>query len=349
MERLHTPEYGLISGNLRRKLSSAAFQALRSCGVFSLAARSERRKNSLVILCYHGLSLHDEHKWLPQLYITAEQFRQRLQALREADASVLPLDEALERLKDGSLPSRSVTITFDDGFYDFMEVGLPILRDYNFPCTVYLTTHYCHHRLPIIGLVLDYMMWKSGQFTVRLPRFGIDAPLPIRTYSQRQEVVGQILKWAEHSGIDTIGKDQVAQSIARSLGVQYDEIRNRRMLQILSPSDVQTIARAGVDVQLHTHRHRVPNNFQLFTKEIEDNRRNIVDLTGITPTHFCYPSGEYTPEFFGWLQDCGVKSATTCEVGLALRNSNSMRLPRVLDHGGLSALRFESFVSGVMV
>ncbi len=334
---------------LKKRLASTALRTLRSCGAFTAAGKSLRRANSLLILCYHGIALHDEHKCWPHLYITPQVFRQRLLCLRAVGATVLPLDEALQRLQRGSLPPLSVAITFDDGFYDFLEHGIPILSDCGFPSTLYLTTHYCDYRLPIIGLTLDYILWKSGRQSIRVPELGSDALLPSRTYAERQAIVKGLLQWTERQGMKTLGKNEFARQLAERLGVDYQAILDRRLFQILSPNEVGKVVRAGVDVQLHTHRHRTPKTQDLFLREIEDNRRRIIELTGKIPSHFCYPSGEYSPEFFRWLGDCGVQSATTCEAGLVSRSSPSMKLPRILDDSGMNMLRFESLISGLFV
>ena len=318
-------------------------------GAFSLAAESQRRRNSLLILCYHGISLEDEHLWWPHLYITPRQFRERLASLRRFGASVLPLGEALVRLKLNSLPPRSVCLTFDDGFYDFLRHGVPILKEFAFPCTLYLTTHYCDYKLPIISLILDYLLWKSGRSVITLPSFGLLHELPLRTFEDRQVIVKRLLQSAEQRNMNTVSKNEMARQLGSDLHLHYDSILRSRILQIMSPSEVQATAKAGIDIQLHTHRHRTPKDPALFFQEIEENRQRIMDWTGITPTHFCYPSGQYSPEFFGWLESYGVESATTCDTGLAVRRSQSMRLPRLLDDSGMNLLRFESVMSGLFV
>lgn len=334
---------------MRKTVGSATLRALRSLGAFSLAGSSQHRSRRLLILCYHGISLQDEHLCWPHLYVTPEQFRGRLQCLKNSGASVLPLDEAVTRLQEGSLPPRSVALTFDDGFYDFLKYGVPILSEFRYPCTLYLTTHYAEYRLPIISLVLDYIIWKSGRRFLSLPHVGVNEPLPVETFEERQVIVKHILNLAEQKGLDTPAKDEVAQGIARELGVDYSAILDNRLLQILSPAEVHDVAKAGIDIELHTHRHRIPKDSALFRREIEDNRRRIVEWTGKTPVHFCYPSGQYSPEFFGWLRGCGVRTATTCESGLALPDSEPMKLPRVLDDSGMNLVRFQAVLSGLFV
>src|ERR1017187_5051619 len=123
----------------------------RGLGVFGAVAGSRWRQQRLLILCYHGLSLKDEHKWR-SLFVTPTFFRNRLEILVRLQYRVLPLGDAVRMLREGSLPPKSVAITFDDGFHDFYQFGFPLLREFGFPATVYQTTYYCAHPFPIFNL-----------------------------------------------------------------------------------------------------------------------------------------------------------------------------------------------------
>lgn len=288
-----------------------------------------RRGNSLVILCYHGISLRDEHEWRGGLYITPALFRQRLEFLRSWNANVLPLGEALERLQAGTLPPRSAVITFDDGFYDFYRYAWPLLSEFGFPCTLYLTTYYTRHRLPIFNLVLDYLLWKGGKA------------------EGAESAVKRYMDQAAAQNLTTEGKDEVARELAASLGVDYGQILQDRLFQIVTPEEAAAMAEGGIDLQLHTHRHRTPLDRDLFIREIRDNARCIEEISGRTPRHFCYPSGVTAPEFLPWLRECGVLSATTCVSGAATPESEPLLLPRYLDGCGTEEIDFESWLSGV--
>lgn len=332
---------------LRRSATTALLSTMKSVGAFSLAARSEQRRAKLLILCYHGLSLADEHEWLPKLFITPGGFRQRLQALRDMRAHVLPLGEAIVRLHAGTLPSSSVVITFDDGFYDFLKFGVPLLKEFQLPATLYLTTHYCDYRVPIINLALDYILWNAHKESVTLPEQEMAEPMPIRNYQERQVVVWKLLEWADRNGLKTLEKDGLAHQIASKLRVDYDSLVERRMLQIMSLHEAKQTFESGVDLQLHTHRHRTPRDKSLFQREIRDNSEYIQKVSGKAPVHFCYPSGDYCPDFSPWLAEMGVTSATTCERGLATAQSQDLLLPRFLDDSSVDLIRFQSFVAGV--
>lgn len=81
-----------------------ALRAARCVGGYAALRGSRWRRERLLILCYHGISLADEHCWNPELYIPGNLFEQRLAAIREQGYNVLPLDDALDRLYAGELP-----------------------------------------------------------------------------------------------------------------------------------------------------------------------------------------------------------------------------------------------------
>src|SRR4029077_1480494 len=102
-----------------RRLKRASLHFLKRTGVFGLVRDSKWRQQRLLILCYHSISLEDEHQWRPALSMPPQILEQRLEMLRDGQYNVLPLGEGLQRLCKQDLPPRSVAITFDDGHYNF--------------------------------------------------------------------------------------------------------------------------------------------------------------------------------------------------------------------------------------
>lgn len=323
-------------------------KTLRSAGVYSMAAHSARRRNRLLILCYHGISLLDEHDWLGFLFISPERFRQRLQCLRDVKANVLPLDEGLSRLQSGTLPERSVVITFDDGFYDFRRHAVPMLNEFGFPATLYLTTYYSGRPYPIINLALDYLMAKCGRQSVDVPQAdGSNRAMPLTTWMDRQNAKLGYIAYFNAKGFSTVEKNEFARSLAEQFGIDYDALLKSRYGQVMTPEEASEAARAGIDIQLHTHRHRTPKDRELFLRELRDNAVRIREISGKTPRHFCYPSGHNEPEFLPWLREFGVQSATTCDRGFASPSADPLLLPRVLDDSNMDLVEFEGVVSGL--
>jgi peptidoglycan/xylan/chitin deacetylase (PgdA/CDA1 family) len=331
-----------------RPLRLASLALLKGCGALNLVRDSRWRDQRLLILCFHGISIEEEHLWRPATYIHPSLFTQRLELLSRDRYQVLPLGEAVERLHRGDLPSRSVAITFDDGTYDFLEHAFPALKKYGFPSTVYQTTYYCDHDRPVFHLICSYILWKRrGQVLNVGERFELSPNLDLRTEASRQAILDQLVKHAQDQKLTEQKKNELAERLAGAVGVDYDRLVGKRILQLLRPQEIAALAREGVDFQLHTHRHRTPLDEAQFRQEIGDNRRSLQSmLSGHSTRHFCYPSGVYEPEFLPWLEAEDVISATTCDPGIASRTSNPLLLPRFVDTTHVSNLEFEGWLSG---
>lgn len=331
-----------------RKAKLATLGLLRNLGAFEFVANSKWRQHRLLILCYHGTSLEDEHEWRPQLYMQPSLLEQRLETIRAMRCSVLPLGEALTRLHAGDLPRRSVAITFDDGTYDFYKQARPLLKRYDMPATVYQTTYYTDHELPVFNLICSYMLWKKrGQQLPPVQELGVSRPMDLGTELGRHRVVRSLIEFSERENLTGAQKNELARRLAGVLGIDYTELTAKRILQLMNAREVTEVGRGGIDVQLHTHRHRTPEDEKLFRREIVENRQRIESLTGQQADHFCYPSGVYRQEFFGWLGKENVVSATTCDTGLVDRTDSPYLLPRFVDVSGRTAVEFESWLSGM--
>jgi peptidoglycan/xylan/chitin deacetylase (PgdA/CDA1 family) len=340
---------------MRRKLKLATLDWMRKAGVFDRVANSRWRRERLLILCYHGVSLEDEHLWRPALYIEQALLKRRLETLRDMQCSVLPLAEALTRLRLRDLPPRSVAITFDDGTYDFYKQAYPLLKQYGFPVTVYQTTYYTDHEFPVFNLMCSYLLWKRrAEKLLDASELGLSEsiveskgePKDLRTEVARHRVVRALIDLAERENLNGGQKNELARRLAVILRVDYSEQLAKRTLQLMNQRELAEVATNGVDVQLHTHRHRTPEEEHLFRQEIRDNRERIRALTGKEAAHFCYPGGIYRKQFVGWLQEEGIVSATTCDAALVTRDDNPYLLPRVVDTSGRSQPEFESWLCG---
>src|SRR5215831_16257984 len=299
-----------------RNAKLAALRVLKSSGAFEAVANSNWRRNRLLILCYHGTSLEDEHQWRPALYLAPELLERRLQALRAMRCSILPLGVALQHLKAGGLPARSVAVTFDDGTYDFYRQAYPLLKKYDVPVTVYQTTYYSDNPIPVFNLICSYMLWKRrAEKLSAIPEIGLTQTMDLGTQLGRHQVVRSLVERADREQLTGGEKNEIAAGLAHALRIDYADLKSRRILQLMNAQEIAEVAKDGVDVELHTHRHRTPEDEGLFQRELDDNRRRIETLTGKSPQHFCYPSGVYRQKFVSWLQKDRVLSATTCDAG----------------------------------
>lgn len=271
-----------------------------------------------------------------------------MEAIHRRGFRVLPLDEGLRRLADGSLPPKSLSITFDDGEVGFYTHAHPILAEYGFPATVYLTTYYVENRLPVITVALSYVLWaaRGNEATVDLPALG-RVQLDTSSPEAREATWSTLMARMERERLNGDARDDILRRVARALELDYGRFREERRLELMNPSEVRELASQGVDFQLHTHRHRVPEDRGRFLKEIRDNREAIRRYAGTSPEHFCYPSGQYNEQVVAWLREEGIRSATTCDPGLATSETDPLLLPRLVDVPTLAPVEFEAWLDGI--
>lgn len=313
-------------------------------GASHVLSDSAWRRRRLLILCYHGVSMNDEHEW-GSLYISAEMLRRRMEFVARARYNVLPLSEALTRLQNGTLPDRAVVITFDDGFHDFFSVAFPIVESFGYPVTLYLTTYYVNFNRPVFDPMCSYLLWK-GRHKKRLEWPEV-FPTPIALdVAGRQRAVTMILQFAISRKLSAQEKDDLLARLAGRLDIDYQDLCRRRILHLITPGEAMELAARGVDLQYHTHRHRVYRSRERMLAELQDNRRQIAMFTSIEPRHFCYTGGFYLPEHLEYLKEFGMLSATTCRAGLCTTRTNHLLLPRLVDTMGLSDLEFRAWLAG---
>jgi len=143
-------------------------------------------------------------------------------------------------------------------------------------------------------------------------------------------------------------RQQMLRKIAASLGLDFDEVFRDGRFAFLSAEQIRQLARSGVDIELHTHTHRLPHDrFDAMRSEVTQNQAALKDVLGTDARHFCYPSGEYRPMHPQWLERLGILSAVTCDPGLNGPRASPMLLRRYLDSELTEDIVFEAEVCGL--
>ena len=250
-------------------------------GLNARLLNSSWRTRRLLVLCYHGISLDDEHEWSP-LYMPSALFRQRLERIWKMGCTVLPLGPAVAMLYAGTLPPRAVVITFDDGFYDFYAKAWPHLRQFGFPATAYLSTYYSVYNVPVFDPMCSYLLWKGSGRSLHWPELDL-GPVILNPASERQ-LCHQIREMCLRKRLGGSDKNELLRALAERLNVDFDDLCARRVLHLMTPAEAREVATEGCDLQLHTHRHRVHRSRERMLQELIDNRNAIERVVPRRPT-----------------------------------------------------------------
>lgn len=320
-------------------------------GFFALARRMTRGK--LRILCYHGAWIAEGPVYGSYLFMDPERFSRRMALLRRLGYPVLPLGDAVARLRAGTLPAGATAITIDDGWYGTFAHMLPVLKAHDLPATVYVTTHYLVKERPVLNILVGHMLARAPRGPYAWSRIasgeGQDGEICLDHQAARARVAEHI--WARLDALpDVESRHAEVTRLARLFQFDLGRAEAERWFDLMRADEVRAAHDDGFDIQLHTHRHRQYGfDAARVVAEIEENRQHLAAILDVAPAHFtrfCYPSGNWSETLFPVLRQLGIDQATTTDPGLNGRDAEPLALKRILDGESLSDLDFEARLCG---
>lgn len=318
---------------------------------FSLSIRSGiARLNSffnrdkLIILCFHSISQKDEHRFWPGVFMSKEKVTRLMDYLNSSHFNVISLQDAERYLNGEAQFKYPVVITVDDGWRSSVTDLLPIFLSYNFPVTIYVTTYYCDHEIPVVNVLVQYWLWLKPADSFDVEYCGNT----LQFSGDKSSIVKAIERFL--NDLDDEQRINFLIALADSLGVSDEAIKSKRFHNATYAELANAMTSPLVDIQLHTHTHKLPTNKCSVDKEIQTNRNRMLEaLSPSNPlVHFCYPSGIWSPEHLPVLEAVGIKTATTLDEGINAKTAHPLKLKRslVMDHRSLA--HFIVTISGVL-
>ncbi len=160
----------------------------------------------MLILTYHSLDNSGSVISLPP-----ETFVKQMRFLKQSGYQAISLQRACRSWEHReALPSRTIVLTFDDGYASLKEVALPILHECGFEATVFV----------VAGYVGGYNNWPSQPPIV--------PHLPLLTWTDLRDLSRQGFEIAGHTLthpiLAGISKDAMAREIKRSKDIIEQKI-----------------------------------------------------------------------------------------------------------------------------
>jgi peptidoglycan/xylan/chitin deacetylase (PgdA/CDA1 family) len=114
-----------------------------SLGFYPFTALYNYFNPGIRILMYHRI---DNTPKYDQLIVSPINFAKQMEFLAK-NYRVISLEQAVTELKNVNNKTAGVVITFDDGYLDNFIEALPILRKYNLPATIFVTSLFSEQKL----------------------------------------------------------------------------------------------------------------------------------------------------------------------------------------------------------
>ncbi len=252
------------------------------------------------ILLYHRVAQPDGDPF--GLCVSPKNFAETLDRLK-GWGRFLSVGELVRRQRDGTLEPRSMAISFDDGFVDVIENGLPVLERLGVPATIYCIAAGLGQ--PVWWDRLRAAVSDDAEFSREYTRL---LALPA---TARDEEIGAMATDRPTSGLPRLMDERELAGAAAHplLSVGAHSVTHSR-LAALSPASQ--------------------------AREMRESRARLASIAGDDIRSFSYPFGlwrrDFTATTVACAKEAGFDHALAADWGVVNRRSDRYRLPRLWVH-----------------
>ena len=223
-----------------------------------------------------------------------------------------------------ALYRKSFIITFDDGYKDNYIYAYPILKKYNVPATIFLTTGHIGTTKPFWQNKLAYIIRKTNRDSIEIEGFG---KYQLYTQQERSRAIIHIknkLKTLRHEEIQTQIEEMESLLDVKALYSLPEDL-------FLDWDNVREMANYGIDFGAHgiTHAQMTKINLEQARNEISLSKKKIEDEIGRPVTSFSYPNGDFDEDIKQILQDEGFTCGISTRRGTCNTKSDRWELKRI--------------------
>jgi peptidoglycan/xylan/chitin deacetylase (PgdA/CDA1 family) len=323
---------------LRKKIKNTLFFLFHYLGIFGFALRilgRIRRQHPCIILLYHRI-VDDQTKYLdkgPGMHHHVRDFAQEIPYLKK-HYQVLPMDEVVAHIKSGKGFDRpTVAITFDDGYRDNYTIAYPVLKKYDVPATIFLTTSLIGSEERTWTDQIEHALLQTYREYVVVPALFGEERISIRTKGEKRSICIELA--SKLKSMPDSRRKELLRDIFESLRVNGSDPVEPGKRIMLNWDEVREMARNGITFGNHSHTHPILSRMsvQEAKEEILISKKIIEDQLGFEVKHFAYPNGraeDFTEEMRDYCQEIGFDSVASVIFGVnTVRDNSTFSLRRV--------------------
>jgi len=127
------------------------------------------------------------------LEIAPEFLRAALAHLRSRNIDIVTLDEAHRRLTERDFSRRFACFTLDDGYRDNRDFALPVMREFDAPLTVYVTSDFAEGTGRLWWIALEMAIARASAIEASID--GVATRLDASTPAAKQAAFDRLHDW----------------------------------------------------------------------------------------------------------------------------------------------------------
>jgi peptidoglycan/xylan/chitin deacetylase (PgdA/CDA1 family) len=279
-------------------------------------------RGRLSILIFHRV-LPEPDAIFPDV-LDAREFESRMRWVRNW-FNVVPLTPAVSMLAKGTLPSRAMAITFDDGYADNEEIAAPILKRLGMSATFFVSTGFLDGDCMWNDRVIEAIRaCKANELDLSAIDLGQHS---LRSTDERRGAIDSLLKRAKH--MEPARRREVCDAIVEAARTGPPP----RLM--MSPQQVRNLHHThGMEVGAHTITHPILSRLDpdAARSEIRGSKERLEEIVSNRIELFAYPNGvpgqDYVHEHVAMVEDCGFNGAVSTAWGAGSKKSDRFQLPR---------------------
>jgi peptidoglycan/xylan/chitin deacetylase (PgdA/CDA1 family) len=251
---------------------------IESLGGFQLLRRIN--KNDPVVLMYHRI-LQDEfiNGLAPQ------EFERQIVYINK-HFNIVSIEELLCDVKSNSVKPYSLALTFDDGHYDFYSNAWPILKKYNLPASLYITTGFVDGTTWLWPDLLKYILLNSNTAILQVENLG-----DISTHQKEHHI-----SWHKLGDycltLSPEERNTLLYKLAADAKILVSDAPKQPFHSVTWPQ-LQEMHSEGLVVGSHTVTHPILSSLsrENLHYELATSASAIQQHLGAVPAGICYPNG----------------------------------------------------------
>lgn len=287
------------------------------CGV----SRLQGRGRQLSILIFHRIHARRDPMFPNEPDAATFDWILRLLA---RGCNVLPLDEAITRFRDDSLPPRPACISFDDGYADNCQVALPLLQRHGLQAAFFVATGFLNGGCMWNDIIIEALRAYRGD-RIDLADVGLGT-MATGSMDQRRAAAQALIMHHKYQPVD----ERLA--AVRALAARLDAPIPSDIM--MTDDELRQLHRAGMVIGGHTVSHPILASIPdaQAAEEIAAGKRQLEAIVDDEVRVFAYPNGkknaDYLDQHVAMVRQAGFIGAVSTEVGASGHGADLFQLRR---------------------